>query len=263
MEFAESLEQLWVRYQIVVDDFRSANAEVATLEREACPAEYGLAFGSFGDRERDKLLEETAGNLRDRLVAEAVQQFSPPRAEVQIDTGALRERFPVDTIDAARAFRPKVVWEYLAETYGGQAGAHSAYAKTARTIIQTLRICRNDSVKRTAGRVVLDHSVWIDAIWDEPRLSYGSSEMFGELRAALAAFMLWADHPEAASALTHGYSWNYHSPVTSREKFHFGEVLTLITYKSRFEYRFAPDVAAQLQVFLSTYGDQYLDRKGY
>lgn len=153
-------------------------------------------------------------------------------------------------------------WQYVEENYGGDRAVSKALNDAANAIIKELSLRKGGEVIMRAGRLVLNQSIWIDSFdkkhYGKTKLTTGSLNDVQMLAANLGVFASWADNTLLNVDLQRfGHGYFRDSKVVSRHKHELGEdgELEVITFSTRFEYRFNQAPAQQLQVFLSTYGN--------
>lgn len=238
-------------------------------EYQKCAEEAATLTESLRARERQQSPSQVFRNLVnpasvmanaecaivDCLVEGAAKQFAPPGPiPLEIDAGPWRRQA------AESDFDPVKVWEALVETYGHGHGHAIVYQIAADKLVQALGLRRAESVKQVAGIVRLDCTVTIDCWRNIERLDVYSRERVYDICNGLATFAHWASLGDDAEQIASwGASWGQRGAfdeaavVEAKARIRVAPWLEVRTYRHRFEFRFSPDVAAQLQVFVSEY----------
>lgn len=233
-------------YQALGAALKSASAREKAL--------YGLqeSFELLSVPDTDKQISELTWRFRERLLREAEVQFNPSRsAHFSIPRADIANAFPdCDTFDAA-AF-----WAHLEATYKPGA-AKAAFGGVARDLVDAFNLERNPNIDRKGNVLVLNKRISAEKTRSgETELGYYSSEDVGKGMRALAAFADWANLPEVAANIRRFFNHTnlYHMPIESRQRITFaaGE-FELITFQTRFEFRFGGEMAKQLPLFIGQY----------
>lgn len=220
---------------------------------------YLSVVGDMSNRDLNHTLGKFAAQIIQRLSWRAARVFAPKGGRLEIDDHALSSAFPVSEHDDDKvldSFDPTAVWAWLESRYGGQAGEDIACAQTAKRIESEFWRSLEEGVVNKGAYIVLSKSVYTDSWSSRTELSYSSQQDIRNAMLALSEIANWADR----KALSDNLRWHVdylgrNRTLTSREKFAFGDnEIILITFKTSFEFRLRNDFAAQLQVFLATYG---------
>lgn len=190
--------------------------------------------------------------FRERLIRIAEAQFSPSQsARFSIPRADLTQAFPSnDSFDAA------ALWAHLEATYKPVA-AKSAFADVARKLIDAFNLERNPKIERKGNALVLNKWVSCEKSFSgKTELSYHSSESVVQAFLALAGFAEWAGASHVAAQIraylnrTHFH----HLEIASRERVTLaaGE-LEVVTFQTRFEFRFGGALAKQLPIFVGQF----------
>jgi hypothetical protein len=273
LSIAEKLDNLWKKsceafdaYVVTLDDLRRMENAIFTGE------DYMCATKVIDDHKLNKLKSELTSSVRGRLVNHAATEFAPIGGKLSIDQSEIREMFEYDE-DHPENFSLKAVWEYLEKTYGGQAGEDAAWRQTAAVLVYEFRLKHKKEVIRKAGRTILELSVYLDSFdkqgyrdskgnkcGSKNRLHYNSSQSVQNVLNELKSYSVWQQNMALAadlSKLVHHFWQNNRDEIESRKQYPCGDdqELILVTYHNKFEFRFSDKCAAQLQLFLGTYGN--------
>jgi len=197
--------------------------------------------------------------IRTKLVGLARTRFVPQGVALEIEQQDIDRLFPLD-----ERFDPCAIWQYLEQTYGGQAGERLAWQRVAERLRKEFGLCdESQELKRRGGYVLLERKIWIDDFekkFGKIRLSYGCGEAAWSRLKVLSEFAVWAQRPELArDALESAKHWRgVSSEIESRKRYEMGKEaeLVMVTYQTKFEYLLRADVAEDLQIFLGTYAEQ-------
>lgn len=260
----EKLQDLWVKSVKVLDDYRAAQRELSAMEHSILSTErHEEAIDVMDDYNARKHLVELSRGLRNRLVRHAEKRFAPVGGKLSIDEEAINEKFQFDE-KKPDAFNLKSLWEYLEKSYGGQAGEDRAWQQTANSLIDVFSLKFKNEVVRKGGRTILTLGVYIDDITKKFShknvLHYNAHEKVVKALSELKAFAVWQQNLGLAGDLAslNGKFWHgRNEEIVSREKFECGDdhELAMVTYTNKFEFSFSDACAAQLQLFLGTYGN--------
>jgi hypothetical protein len=216
---------------------------------------------AVGSRSAEDFIKGLAESRIDSMFAKAIKMFSPDGLSLKIDRDKIlsdlgyRNRYGNSSVDN---FDPAVLWKEIDRLFGGDKGKDQAYAQVAEILHRKFRMAHEDKVKSVAGAVCLNINVYLDSFdkkYGKNKLSYSSADDVSKAMTALAAFAKWASRPQLAIELERhpfGYSSTEMEP---RKRYPFGErEVEIITYTSRFEFRFSMELASELQVFIGSYG---------
>lgn len=190
--------------------------------------------------------------FRERLIRIAEQQFSPSRsAHFSIPRAEIDKAIP-----SSAPFDAATLWAHLETTYKPIA-ARTAFAKVASELIDAFNLERNPQIERKGNALILNKTISCDKTRNgRMEMSYYSGEGLGKAFYALAGYAEWANLPHVAAQirnylhrtnLTHGH-------VESRERITIaaGE-MEIITFHTRFEFRFGGEMAKQLPIFIGQF----------
>ena len=247
-------------------DARAAERSRLIEQERADLEQRGLSWELVDELREDgwQVEEEIVKAAFRALINHAQTTFAAPGGTLKIDEYEFHSAFYLrgehDRNDL-RAVDPVRLWNALCERYGNGRGETDSYGQVARALRSFFHSARDQSVKMVAGCVCLDHRVWID---DFDRkfskricLSTSASQAFVQAIPSFAAFALWAAAPDLAEGFRRLAERFSYSPreVNSRERITLSRDAYVITYQSRFEFRFSSHLASQLQLFLSTYAE--------
>lgn len=203
-------------------------------------------------------------HLLTTMIRRAERAFAPPGGRVSIDFYDVETALHLGSRDDYLRFDPVKAWAHLENTYGGIKGSEMAYRQAAAPIISGFSIKADQPLEIIGGEAVLSRSVYIDSLdkkfSHKIRLSYSCSQSLYELCKALSVFARWASDDLLAGRLeSFGRHHESHSvQVISRERFPLGGI-SVVTFQTRFEFRFSPEMTEKLQEFLSLYGEKFLE----
>lgn len=204
----------------------------------------------------DKALAHFYQYALSSLVKRAQDEFAPPGVRLEIDLSALQDAVGIDRSERKTAFDPRAAWQWLSQTFGGDAGERLAFCQASAAIVRYLRL--DQCAPRTvSGRVLVERQVWTETRWNGRReLTYHTAEELQKFLSALCAFLRWAERHGEAAELMHSRPFgNWHDrEVTLREKLSLCSGIELTTYYSKLEFRFSLALAEQLQLFVGTFG---------
>ena len=155
---------------------------------------------------------------------------------------------------------PQALWEALSDHYSDGHGAQTAYQQYATQLRKFFSINRGEPIKTVAGRVVIDISVFLDP-YDKANgratLGFHTGKALAEGLQALASFCRWAEDQAAAEGLqTYMLTLRGNrGAITSREHVTIAPSLDIVTYHSRFEFRFTKELAYKFQLFIANYAE--------
>lgn len=258
-EVFNAYRQATLSYQAGISALIEKEKEVAKTKES-----YGLAL-SDARIDGDKAAAKIAQSMLERMIWLAQAMFAPEGGSLTIDKTVVIEALGYETkhhwekkkaswadFDAERA------WDYLESNYGGEMGQEEGHRQTAAAIADVFYLKKGKPVKTVGGRTVLDITVYIDSLTKKynnvNRISYNCTDRINKALISLRAFAVWAGLDELASALSSALQviGNHNREVESRASYcHHG--ISIITYLNRFEFRFDPSVAEQLQIFLGMY----------
>jgi hypothetical protein len=257
---------LWHQYQKAIQFSYREISRLAQIEQdrfsyaESCYCVFHTNSYAVDSQIRDK-----ADELFDGLIHLAERRFAPPGSSLHIETYVLRQQYlPQDRAE----FNPVKLWDALEEQYGGQAGIDTAYRQAASELVHFFAIKRDTPTQTKKGHLVLNTSVWTDDLYKslnhENRLSFTCQRHLNDGCTALGSFAEWAGESSLRLGLEEfrtRFSAHCHA-VYSRESIRLGDGACVVTYLSRFEFRFTQELGEQLQVFISTYGADALAHGG-
>lgn len=253
-------EKLFNDYKAALEAWTNDIARLSSLEYITLPAEsYWLAIKPLDEYKTEKKLNEVASQMLTRMLGHAEKTFAPQGHKLSIEKSALPEHLQVDR-HSAQQFSPVAVWEHLEKTYGGSAGRELGWKQAAEAVIRAFNMCRSDKVERKGGYVVLNDRVWVDDFdkkYGRIRLSYSSVESVMDCCKSLAGFASWAERADLSQDLMAfaAHCNDRDSRVESRKQYPLGNGdIVVVTFQTNFEYRIREDLAAQLNLFIGTYG---------
>lgn len=256
-----ALAVLWNDAKAFFETQREQLNALATREAQIRGCEsYLLAIASPSERDVENDIIKIASKFRQAMIRDAERTFAPAGGKLAIDESDLNKILGSDRYP--ERFDPVKFWNVLQDTYGGAKGEETAHRQIARTLSTQFSLERKTEVKMVGGCVVLEKSIWVDDFdkkhYKVNKMSYSCSESILAAMQALAHFAAWANEPDLAADLRK-HPWGSDRVIESRQRISFGRAkLDVITYATRFEFRFAQSLAEQLMIFLGTYGPAVL-----
>ena len=264
---AEKFDAILRDFNQAFDQLDAALVLVQAAEREVCPElfkeryhqEYILGETYDFSRQRKK----AAQHVFAQLILKAEQQFAPSGARLNIEKFEVEEHFKLRDHDFMN-FCPVSVWDYLVKEYGTQ-GEDLAYTQAADPIMKLFNIEPDQPIKTIGGQITLERRVWIDSFdkkfSNQNNLTYGCHTDIATLCNALSSFAVWSGNPILAADLKRFSSNLFHNKtITSRARYPLGSAkspsITVITFTTRFEFRFSEETGLKLQEFLYLYASQ-------
>lgn len=251
----ETCSRTWKQFQETfarhVRELRELNqGEVSFID---VPSDYNI----------HQTLETAAAKLMSGLILHASRIYAPVGTSLEIDSNAVTRRFPINS-NAFADFNPAAIWQYLEETYGGNAGETETWRQTAKGISDAFFRAMRSEVVRKGNFVVLEKSVYLDSIdkkfSGKNKLSYSCCGSLYDAFRHLSAFARWAERHHLAGDLNCAGNDYYrsHSEIESRKQYPMGVngEIVVVTYHNKFEFKVRADVAEQLQIFMGMYGEQ-------
>lgn len=211
--------------------------------------------GSLDDICRQR--RELAGALVSDLVAAMKAAFVPSGIDLEVT----RHDFAFDWEDVRDdrdgAFLVRIESD-LRHRYAG-CGERLALQQLARDLWRRLGLAHRQPGVDAKGIAVFTDRVTCEQDMMKPRrrLSYTDERYAQSLWDLLDAFLAQRERHEifmSARRRLHEMSGWDGQGVTSREVIALTDGLELMTFFQKFEYRFSPDLAAELQVFFGEYG---------
>ena len=196
--------------------------------------------------------EKVAERIRRALVLVAEEVFAPPGASLDIPEPSAKEVAGADL----EQFDPAAVWEYFAVEYGGGGGQIKAYRDAAIRLGKELNIRVGTEPKMISGRPVLTVSVYGDRIFGRV-VSYEDGRMLNAILDGFVAVGEWSGRWSSSEKLD--VSWA-REDIRRADNSKFmpdrrtlGDDVLIVPFKSKWEFRFAPEFADQLQLFLAEF----------
>lgn len=252
---AQATIDAWCGFKTAADEYWARFLQLRAAER--------AALGLSGESESYRLVmyeyearvdvEKIATRALNSLVWAAEREFAPPGASLSIA--------PPDKDDVPGAdlenFDPSSVWEYLSRTYGGDAGAQSAYRQAAVALGRALNITVGMEPRMVGGRSVFEHSVYPDKIFGDVLRLDDARSLNCVLNGLLAVGEwsgLWCNQEKQdVNWVRHAITRAERSKVLP-SRMSIGSAAAVIPFKSKWEFRIAPDFAEKMQLFLTEFG---------
>jgi hypothetical protein len=252
----ERYGELWRALIVQWDAHAKALDDLKARENDYFGAGDGSSWLDGGNgSEANSALQAKMKELFSHLIAEAERVFSPPfGTRLDIDSSKYSEKFIPDRKSYLK-FSPEKLWATLERDYSGQKGADLRHQQIAKGLISLFGLRRKKNVETRGGAMILDVSVYMDS-YNKAELNYHSSDELQKKLPMLAAFFAWAGDNETARTLE-SFARNLYMDrrriVVSREKIKLSPNLEIVTYFTRYEFRFSLAMGEQLQVFLGTF----------
>lgn len=225
---------------------------------EACT----LDIPSTDDRE--DLLREQAKGIVHRLIRRAERYFAGPSAPLSIEDADLVDAYvPERHGGRCETFDPEAVWAALEARYGAGQGETIAYRQAAKVLIDFFRLRQGRDVETRGSRVVLSRQVYPEAWGGEKtrRVSCEERRTLHEVAGAMGTFGAWSQRPGLGAAFgALGERFWRDRVILSRERIVLAEDVEVLTTYQRFEFRLAPPLAEDLQLFVAEYGTLFRPR---
>lgn len=259
----ELFTDMFKRYCSLLDKYAADLELLSASELEFPCVTSSTAISTLHESQIKDFKLATARSIRGRLVFHASRVFAPHGAPLEINTRELEEAIPLDR-ETLALFDACRIWEFLERKYGAGGGVDEAWRQTAQKIINGFWLKKGENVKQKGNYLALDLRVYIDSTdkkFDKKnRLSYNSRDSAYKLLRDLSCFARWAGRGQLAADLEslsekyRGYSFS--DLLESHKQYVCGEKgeCVMVTFTTRFEFRFRLDVGEQLQQFLGTYG---------
>ena len=258
-DYGRIYSDLWGRYKTQIAAHQAACNQIAADERDGT----GGAVFYVGDDYLENVMQNTAVDIFKQLIFHAKIAFAPtPQDVLAIEEGEFLKHYihPLEISGHWERFDPTEVWASLCARYGDGAGNEITYRQYAAKLRTFFYVRRGDPVKVVTGRVVLDRSVYLDP-YDKASgktvLGHNSREIMENGLSALASFCRWGDDNATAEGIKTYMEniQNARGAITSRERITISPNLEVVTYHTRFEFRFTKELADKFQLFMASYAD--------
>jgi hypothetical protein len=208
-------------------------------------------------------LEMHPGKIRERaretIIRIAEKHFAPRGASLDIPRPSSEECPAIGD----ESFDPEALWWHLAEKFSGNAGEERAYRDAAQAFARELDLKRGMEPKVVGGRVVLENRVYGDGHgW----ISHRSEQDLSKVLTGIAAIGEWAGVWNSREI--HHTRWVYRAfsdgaryGGAKPERLEIGDLVLIVPYKSKVEWRFNAAFAEKVQLFLEEFGG--FDRQEY
>ncbi|CAE6967717.1 hypothetical protein [Paraburkholderia domus] len=149
-------------------------------------------------------------------------------------------------------------WTHLQRKFGGDAGRRVAYVQAAKAIIDGFYLRPDKEVRRVGGGVVIDASVGSEASYVSRglrRISTYSDRRVATLFQGLRAFARKSGFAQLAADCNNGNI--VRDEYASREKLLLSG-LEVTRFNDKWQFKFASQVGAALEIFISEFGAEHL-----
>jgi len=270
--FAMFYQDLWGKCLGFAKKAEGDISEIISMEKEFTGHEKTSKL-AVRDLDIEKHIKSTAECIVERLTHKASEVFAPKNGRLQISFDECWDKVRyVLCVDSSgntdwSLFSPLEIWKQLEAEYGGKKGITKACMQTAKEIAEMFCVPNDRSVETKSGMAILSIPVRAgDYYYKEG--GKGKSLFFGEkMRVTdcllyLESFAQWAGLAGVLGANGQWESrigWPLESIVVSREKFEFGQHITMTTFANKFEFRFSVEATEKLQFFLREF---YFEEEG-
>lgn len=253
--------QLWARYVGVMQAMKAALTEMQDRERTDLDIAERYA-GCFESCEHtyQRRLADKAESIVKVLTRIAAQRFAPEGGHAIEIRKDYREGF-IDE-DSIESFEPVLVWAQMEKDLGGANGVELGYRQAAEKLVRAFHIRKGMELKTIKDRVVLDYTLYHYEKHYDQRTTLGLSGGEDSMHACLTALktvVMWAGLDPCGKFEWLAREWGYSGKgFVSRGSVAVSDDVEVITFLSRFEFRFSQALASKLQEFISLYGAEYL-----
>jgi hypothetical protein len=243
---------MYQRLKASMQQLQDAYKETMASEYQMSHLEGWQTITTGINRECDpeKGLKQSMRHIAAAVTDMAAREFAPAGVDVLTIDASDYEEFKTDP----ETFDPFALWEALEKDLGGEGGEDAGYREAACDLVREFRIRSDTPVKRTKGRIVLNLNVSISEWSRTNDLTYPAARDVDTIFRALRAICAYAGRP---GLIGHDF---FRRPIISRENLDISEDIQLITYYTRFEFRFTEDFFADMQAFIGRYGAEALAR---
>lgn len=249
----ELLTELTALHAQTVAAYRTLGAALTSArDREKTLFALHESYDLLSVPDTDKQISDLTWRFRERLLRIAEEQFTPSSsARFSIPRADIANAYP----DASQ-FEAAAFWAHLEATYKPSA-AKVAFVGVARDLVDAFNLERNPNIERKGNILVLNKWVSCEKTYSgRMELSYHSADSVANGLRTLAAFADWGNLPGVAASIRRhlNHTQFHHMEIVSRQRITIaaGE-LELITFQTRFEFRFGGEMAKQLPLFIGQY----------
>lgn len=213
--------------------------------------------GMFGPRGIDT--HDVAKQMVSHLRNLAVTQFSPPGVPVRIPEGVACISGSLDWNPSG--FSPRKIWDELVASMANGRAWHDAYATMADNIVRFFQISPGQPAQVIGGSVVLELGVYWDDAYACHSWSLRAAEELGLLLDCFNAICSWSGPGDETIARDAKFAVSRVRDIRDRipkgERWKIGREIVIVPFKRKFQFRFGPAFAEQLQLFLSNYAKKF------
>lgn len=242
---------------------REAYAAVSTAEHILRPdlESYLYAAKVRSDHGVKTELYGFCSGLAQGLVWDASRKLAPAGSKIDIARDDEMEEANLDIREALeRGEIPALggFWTHLERKFGGDAGRRVAYQQAAKAIIDGFYLRPVTEIRRVGGGVVINASVGSEASYVNRglrRISTYSDQRVAALFLGLRAFARKAGFVQLAADCNNGGI--VRDEYASREKLSLSG-LEVTRFNDKWQFKFASQVGAALEIFISEFGADHL-----
>lgn len=251
-ELLESFRKIAIQYKTDVAALAHQEEETFQYADRYVNAFYGVRYNN------DEAIIGLAERIFDRLIRTAELQFAPAGGKLSIDNAKVRKIVDLRSEEDWLNLNPEKVWNYLESTYGQGAGEEEGWRQQAKELVSVFNLDCADHIRMIGGKTVLSLSVYIDHIdkkfFNRVNISSSSAQKLYKALVNLMSFAAWAGLNDLAQDLQSMQCLaDSHRPLKSRASYG-GNGVKVVTFQNNFEFHFEKNVAEQLQIFVSIYG---------
>ncbi|NMM01568.1 hypothetical protein HHL24_26975 [Paraburkholderia sp. RP-4-7] len=199
--------------------------------------------------------------LAEGLVWDASRKLAPAGSKIDIARDDEMKEAGLDIREALeRGAIPDLdgFWTYLERKFGGDTGRRVAYQQAAKAIIDGFFLRPDTEIRRVGGGVVINASVGSEASYVNRglrRISTYSDQRVAALLQGLRAFARKSGFAQLAEDCNRGSI--VRDDYASRDKLSLSG-LEVTRFNDKWQFKFASQVGAALEIFISEFGAEHL-----
>jgi len=252
-EFVTTAAFIWSKAKEAATAYNNVLAQIQSAEAAARPTDTFWSLAS--SRIKEVSVSEFWDGILANLLREAVNRFSPPGTQIEIDVDELKANVPACKWEEGD---PLALWLALESRYGKRQAEKGTYHSLAKRLVRAFRLNVNE-VRTVAGRITLAHSVY----WDKQfsgGYSYNSLEGIRSLLRDIQGVIHWAQlaSPMEDEEFNRLIDYFNHLEKVVPPRQSIGSHVFLVPYQSKIEVRLSPEFGTQFQLFIGDYGAEEL-----